>query len=197
MARLLDAGIRAINEVGYARASIQEICSRAGMSHGSLFRHFGSRLDFMAATAQEAARRQLANFQSRFAGAVDDGGDPLEAALRLARESAANSTNVVFYELLIAARTDHDLREKLIPILNAYNQEIAAVAIRLIPGADALPYPTNVTLLSTVLSVLDGEAVGRNIYPEPEIYAERIPLLLALLRGQISLGEGKATSDAN
>jgi AcrR family transcriptional regulator len=59
VARLLDASIAAIVEVGYARASAAEITKRAGVSVGALFRHFETMGDFMAATAHEVLRRQL------------------------------------------------------------------------------------------------------------------------------------------
>ena len=58
VARLLDASIDTIVEVGYARASAAVITKRAGMSVGALFRHFETMGDFMAATAYEVLRRQ-------------------------------------------------------------------------------------------------------------------------------------------
>jgi AcrR family transcriptional regulator len=51
IARLLDASIETIIEIGYARASAAVICKRAGMSVGALFRHYPTIGDFMAATA--------------------------------------------------------------------------------------------------------------------------------------------------
>ncbi len=51
IARLLDASIATIIEVGYARASAKVITQRAQVSDGALFRHFPTMGDFMAATA--------------------------------------------------------------------------------------------------------------------------------------------------
>ena len=59
IARLLDASIDTIIEVGYARASAAVITKRAQVSDGALFRHFPTMGDFMAATAHEVGRRQL------------------------------------------------------------------------------------------------------------------------------------------
>lgn len=50
VARLLQASIDTIIEVGYARASAAVITKRAGVSVGALFRHFETMGDFMAAT---------------------------------------------------------------------------------------------------------------------------------------------------
>ena len=57
IARLLDASIATIIEVGYARASAKVIAQRAQVSDGALFRYFPTMGDLMAATAQEAGRR--------------------------------------------------------------------------------------------------------------------------------------------
>ena len=62
IARLLDASIDTIIEVGYARASAAVIAKRAEVSDGALFRHFPTMGDLMAATAQEVMRRQLELF---------------------------------------------------------------------------------------------------------------------------------------
>ena len=59
IARLLDASIETIVEVGYARASAKVIAQRAEVSDGALFRYFPTMGDLMAATAHEAGRRQL------------------------------------------------------------------------------------------------------------------------------------------
>ncbi|MHC1406965.1 TetR/AcrR family transcriptional regulator, partial [Mycobacterium avium] len=67
VARLLDASIATIIEVGYARASAAVITKRAGVSVGALFRHFDTMGDFMAATASEVLRRQLESFTKRVA----------------------------------------------------------------------------------------------------------------------------------
>ena len=53
IARLLDASIDTIIEVGYARATAKVITQRAQVSDGALFRHFATMGDFMAATAHE------------------------------------------------------------------------------------------------------------------------------------------------
>ncbi len=48
IARLLDASIETIVEMGYARASAAVIAKRAGLSVGALFRHYPTMGDFMA-----------------------------------------------------------------------------------------------------------------------------------------------------
>ena len=109
IARLLDASIDTIIEVGYARASAAAIAKRAQVSDGALFRHFPTMGDFMAATAHEVMRRQLELFTKRVAEIPADQ-PALAAALTILRDVTGNATNTVMYELLVAARTDEKLQ---------------------------------------------------------------------------------------
>ena len=52
-ARLLDAAIDTIVEIGYARASAAVIARRAQVSDGALFKHFATMGDFMGAVTLE------------------------------------------------------------------------------------------------------------------------------------------------
>lgn len=138
--------------------------------------------DFMAATAQEVLRRQLERFEKQVAEIPVDA-PALEAALTVLRDLTANDTNAVLYELLIAARTDDRLRAVLAEVLAEYSAKIADAA-RALPTAEAFPeehYPTLVALLT---NTFDGAAIVRAVLPQPEIEANRIPLLLSLLGGR-------------
>jgi len=91
VARLLDASIDTIIEVGYARASAAVIAKRAQVSDGALFRHFRTMSDFMTATAREVMRRQLEFVTSRVAEISDEAA--LEAAVRIQWEATTSATN--------------------------------------------------------------------------------------------------------
>lgn len=182
VARLLDASIATIAEIGYARASAKVIAARAGVSDGALFRHFGTMGDFMAATAQEVLRRQLELFGKQVAQ-IPAEIPALEAVLTVLRDLTASSTNAVVYELLIAARTDDKLRAVLQDVLADYSEKICDAA-RAIPAADTFPPELFPNLVALLTNTFDGAAIVRAVLPQPEIEANRIPLLLALLQGQ-------------
>jgi AcrR family transcriptional regulator len=177
--RLLEACIDTIIEVGYARASAAVITKRAGVSVGALFRHFETMGDFMAATASEVLRRQRESFTKRVAEIPADR-PALEAVLAILRNITSGSTNAVFYELVIAARTDEKLRDTMRHELAQYVAKIHDAA-RALPGAEGLPeetFPVAVTLLK---NVFDGASVVEGVLPQPEIAEQRIPVLTALL----------------
>ncbi len=179
VARLLDASIATIAEVGYGRASAAVITKRAEVSVGALFRHFENMGDFMAATAYEVLRRQLDLFTKKVAE-IPTGTPAVEAAVTILRDVTATPTNAILYELLIAARTDDKLRATLQHVLDQYRSKIYEVA-RALPGADRIPadsFPVVVTMLT---NTFDGAALVRAVMPQPEIEEQRIALLTALL----------------
>lgn len=177
--RLIDACIATIIEVGYARASAAAITKRAGVSVGALFRHFDTMGDFMAATASEVLRRQLESFTK---GVTEIPADrpALEAALGILRDITSGPANAVIYELLMAARTDEKLRETLQHELGQYAAKIHDAA-RALPGAERFPADTFPVFVALMTNVFDGAAVVEGVLPQPEIAAQRIPVLMALL----------------
>lgn len=185
VARLLDASIDTIIEVGYARASAAVIAKRAKVSDGALFRHFPTMGDFMAATAHEVMRRQLELFNKRVAE-IPAEASVLEASLIVLRDITANPTNAVMYELMIAARTDEKLRATLHEVLAEYTANIYEAA-RALPGADKLPPDVFVTVVATLTNAFDGAAIVRAVLPQPELEERRIALLAKLL-GDGALG---------
>lgn len=179
VARLLQASIDTIIEVGYARASAAVITKRAGVSVGALFRHFETMGDFMAATAYEVLRRQLETFTKQVAEIPADR-PALPAALTILRDIAAGSTNAVLYELMVAARTDEKLKETLQNVLGQYSAKIHDAA-RALPGAESFPEETFPVIVALMTNVFDGAAIVRGVLPQPELEEQRIPMLTALL----------------
>ncbi|MGW4245174.1 TetR/AcrR family transcriptional regulator [Nocardia sp. NPDC004722] len=178
--RLLDASIATISDIGYARASVKVIAARAGLSYGALFRHFPTMGDFMAATARETLRRQLQTFTERFRELATQDSD-LEAALRVVREVAGNATNTVLYELMIAARTDEQLRDALQPALVEYGMKIVEISAETVGKNRSFDDEEFITLVFMVTDLFDGEAILRSVRPFPQLESRRIPLLLNMI----------------
>ncbi len=137
--RLVDATIAAVIEVGYHRTSINEICRRAGVSHGGLFRHFATRIDLLVAAYEEVTRRQIEEFASQLHRSVvpeaDPSTDPIRWAVQTLSDITSNPLNSVIHELHSAARTDPDLRARIAPALWAFLGRIRAITDDL-PFAD-------------------------------------------------------------
>ncbi|WP_158167130.1 TetR/AcrR family transcriptional regulator [Mycolicibacterium smegmatis] len=178
VARLLDASIQTIIDVGYARASAAVIARRAQVSDGALFRHFPTMGDFMAATAHEVMRRQLEVFTKRIAE-IPAEEPPLQAVLTILRDVTGNDTNTVMYELLIAARTDEKLRATLQEVLTDYAANIYETA-RTIPGFEQFPQSESMAAVALLVNTFDGAAIIRPVLPQPDLEDSRIALLSSL-----------------
>ncbi len=177
IARLVDATIEAIAEVGYARCSLGEICERSGVSRGGLFRHFDSRLDLVVAAAEEVGRRQLRQAEERFAD-VDI--DPVEV-LRYTRDQARQPIRAVWFELLVAARTDDELRQRLHAVTAA---TLNAVETSSAPLGQVLGLsPDNMhVVVTSVVHMFEAEAIFSATYPRPGLEEQRLELLADALR---------------
>lgn len=188
IARLLDASIETIIEVGYARASAKVITQRAQVSDGALFRHFPTMGDFMAATAQEAGRRQLDEVGARMATLPDDA--TVDAFLLIMRDLAANRTNTVVHELLVAARTDETLRAPLKDVLAVYIAKIYEVARSAFSSEEIaeLGEENFATLVAVLINSFDGAAIAGQVLSHPDIEERRIPMVASLVNTARSRG---------
>lgn len=180
ISRLLDATIASLSENGYAASTTNEVVTRAGVSSGALFRHFPTRLDLMVAAADEVRRRQLEEFRAGLAGF---GSASVEHCLTLLRAACRAPVNGAWYELLIAARSDGALRERLVPFTVRYHREIAELG-RSLPAAETIPPEELDTVLFTVVHLLDGEALSAVVHPQPEQEEQRLRLIARMLRGE-------------
>jgi AcrR family transcriptional regulator len=182
IARLLDASIETIVEMGYARASAAIIARRAGLSVGALFRHYPTMGDFMAATGYEVLRRQIELFGKRVAEIPADK-PALQEVLTILRDVTGNDTNAVLYELMVAARTDAALRATLQDVLTEYATKIQETADGL-PGVESYPADMLPVVTALLTNTFDGAALLRGVLPIPELEDKRIALLTDLLGGR-------------
>ncbi|WP_067689075.1 TetR/AcrR family transcriptional regulator [Nocardia jejuensis] len=178
-AALVDATIETITEIGYYRASLAEICTRAGVSKGGLFRHFDSRLALVVEVAEEVGRRHLAGFLAL-------GDAPVEEMLALTRNQSRAQINAVWFELLIAARTDAELREQLTPVAARLYAAVDELAV--VPSVGAGVDPAVLRLMGTSLvHMFDGEAVLREVLPRPEREDARLKAAIELSNALVAL----------
>ncbi|WP_194827290.1 TetR/AcrR family transcriptional regulator [Nocardia sp. XZ_19_231] len=177
---LIDATIESLCEKGYAATTISEIVARAGVSSGALFRHFPTRLDLLVAAAEEVRSRQFTEFRAGLSGL---GTDSIDHCLTLLRAACRAPINGAWYELLIAARSDPALRERLSPFTIQYHEQIAQLA-RALPFAATIAPQRLDTVIFSVVYLLDGEALAAVVHPDPEQDELRLTVIANLLRAE-------------
>lgn len=174
IALLIDATINTISEVGYAQTSLGAVCERSGVSKGGLFRHFDSRLDLVVAAAAEVARRHTESVRARFA---ELRAPTIADALRVMRERHRARDNVVWFELMVAARTDAELRSRLSVTGKRFFAELLQIA-RTVRGTEVFSDAELELLVNTLEHTFDGETIRREIAPDPVVEDRRLSLLV-------------------
>lgn len=185
--KLLRAGSDVLVKEGYAAASIQAICARAGLSQGGLFRHFATREALMVAIGRDLAERMLTQYRSEFArrsvGAKGDVTAEITLALQLVRKRCRSPLNQAWYELMLAARTQPPLRRALAPVARRYYADIESLAASLLPAQARTFGPSFGPLVHTIVAMFDGETLQRGLWRKAEIEDARVPLVAALVAG--------------
>ncbi|MFG1793109.1 TetR/AcrR family transcriptional regulator [Nocardia sp. NPDC049149] len=178
-AKLIEATIQIVSEQGYAQATVKPICDRAGVTHGALFGRFATRLDLIVAAAAEVSRRQLERFLDNIAR-LPDIDDPA-VIMPLLRQSARAPINAVWNELLVAARTDDQLRERLAPVTAEYGREILAVAEK-VPAMQKIPQELRSGVLWVLIAQCDGDALTRLPFPSEDMDRRTMDVFVTMLQ---------------
>jgi AcrR family transcriptional regulator len=153
---LLDATVRCLTERGYAATSTAAVCAEAGVSQGALFRHFPTRQALLVATAEHVATRNVEAFRAATEGVAVDTADEVADVLGHLRAAVLSPANQTWRELLVAARSDADLRTALLPARESLQAQMLAAAADLWGGR--LPADDLLAVLSIVVNFLDGLA---------------------------------------
>ena len=166
--RLHAAAVECLVDTGYARSSTQDICQRAGVSQGALFRHFPSRVAFMISLAEFIGRELVVQFAQRLRHTSEQQPtDIISLALFLARANTRSPLQSAWTELLVAARTDIELQASLQPIWTRNRAEIREEAQQLFPMLMA-QMPDFDTAVDVVTMFYQGEAMNHWLNPAGE-----------------------------
>lgn len=171
MAQLVDAGLAAF--------TTPEVCRRAGLSQGALFKHFPTKAELLAAVAEHLFDQLRARFEQSFEALPAERRD-LRGGLDLLWEQMLDPRLSAAFELYTAARTDRELQARLEPVVRAHAARILTIAESLIDLGD----PVRVQMVAGLaISAMQGLVLNQLALPAPE----QITQLRALLEGLCAL----------
>jgi AcrR family transcriptional regulator len=107
-ARLLDATIDCLSELGYTNTTTTEIAKRAGLSRGAQLHHFPTKAELVTTAVDHLFTRRTDEFRAAFAN-LPSGINRTAAAIDLLWSMVSGPTFYAWLELLVAARTDAEL----------------------------------------------------------------------------------------
>lgn len=135
-ARLLDATIECLFELGYAKTTTTEIAKRAGLSRGAQLHHFPTKAELVTTAVDHLITRRNAEFRAAFTQLPAET-NRAAAAVDLLWSIVSGPTFFAWLELMVAARTDSELR----PIVAELAERFAQTVQRTF--ADIFPRPTS------------------------------------------------------
>jgi len=158
-ARLLDATVASLFEVGYAATTTTAVCARAGLSRGAQLHHFPTRADLVVHAVGHLAKRRADEVRR-------DLHPPKAAPDRLARALDAvwaSFSGPLFYaalELWVASRSDAQLRANLLRFERSVGRAMSRLW-RDLAGPEASRAPPFEDLLELTFHVMRGMALQR------------------------------------
>jgi len=157
--KLLGATVASLIERGYRGTSTPEVCRRAGVSRGAQLHHYPTKESLVAAAVEHLLSQRVTELQDRLmrapAGVLD-----LEDAAGFLWKVYTGDTFYAWLELVVAARTDEELRK----IMSELDERLVAKAERVVQKF-LLPYvddPRRIKATTRlILAIFDGLATHR------------------------------------
>ncbi len=150
---LLDATVDALVELGFARVSTREVAARAGVTIGALQHHFPTKADLVIATLEhlsEVLARELVERAPHGETEQELAGNLLDRLWEIFRAPGVAAME----ELVVAARTDAELRGRLATVQRQVVDATAAVGAYFFPRA--AERGTLAPLVDTALATIRG-----------------------------------------
>jgi AcrR family transcriptional regulator len=189
-ARLLDATIECLIELGYRATSTPEICRRAGVSRGAQLHHYATKEELVAAAVDHLFTLRLAEIETRLEQAASG---PMADLRGVAAHVWSVYTGPTFYawlELVVAARTDSTLRRSVA----ALDRRLVSRAEKMVKGF-LLPFSDDAALIAgttrLVLAIFDGLATHRILTGKDDTVARRA-LEIAVSSGLVAPKKGRS-----
>lgn len=185
--RLLAAAVDCLLERGYAATTVAEVQERAGLARGTLLHHFPTKAALMVAATDHLATERIDRFR-REAERIPAEQDRLHAVVDLAWRDLNSPSFFTALELWVAARTDPELREALLPVesrlFRALHESLAAVL-----GEEYAADARTATLVEFTIDVVTGLSMTTMLTSNlghRELLLRRWKRALGVLLGQLA-----------
>ena len=178
-AKLLEAAIESLLEVGYAATTTRRVAELAGVSPGAQTHHFPHRVDLVGAAVERLANRRIAEVQDVAAKLPTTPAQRAAALIDLLWADYSSPLFTVYVKLWVAAADDRELYDRLVPVERHLARTIA-VALSKLAGelGDSPGWPDTLLL---ALSAIRGLALSERFEPHSERRRAQWPELRAAL----------------
>jgi AcrR family transcriptional regulator len=161
-ARVLEAAVACLVELGYAGTTTTVVAERAGVSRGAQLHHYATRAELIGAAVQHVFAGLTEDYRRGFAR-IASRPDRLRGAVELLWAMFLQPRHLAALDLYLAARTDPELRAALAPVAARHRDNVLALAREYFPEA-ARDEARFARLLDLILNAMLGMALSRGLY---------------------------------
>ena len=179
-ARLLEATVQSLVELGYVGTTTTEVSNRAGLSRGAQLHHYPTKEELVLAAVEWLFHRRMDEFRDAFAK-LPAGVDRRAASLDLLwKFIGKGQTFYAWLELAVAGRTDPKLGKRVRDLGARTAQEVERTFRELFPAPE---HPSEFFDVAPrfAFAVLQGLAVNSLMVGEPKHQAEHVIKMLKQL----------------
>lgn len=184
---ILNAAVDCLEQVGYARTSLEKIAKMARVSRGAMLHHYATKADLIASVTDYAFYRHMEAFTAAIRGLSerermrDNSGILVDWSLYLTREYSA------YLELTVAARTDPELRAMFVEKARRHDRIWREELVRVFPE-----WSNDPSLLTRsrrlVQAMMSGMVLNRDVWNDAEVEQSLLSFLSSVL---VELREGR------
>ena len=183
-AKLLDATVECLADVGYARMTTADVAARAGVSRGAQLYHFQSKAELVATAVDHLLDRMHAQFVDAVEKLPSDA-DRAPAMVDILWELVNQPTFAAWLELMMAARTDPELAPTVADVETRFVSRMAVTFFQLFParrvgrggGKRTTPSAEHMAAAPMLFSVLVGLVVQRMVPGGPDFSESLLPVV--------------------
>lgn len=195
---LLDATLACLVELGHTATTTTEICRRAGVSQGALFRYWDTKADLLTDAVEVLYGRLFDLYRARL-DEVAAAEDRLRAGVRALWDLYRRPDLLAALELYVAARTDPELRRCLVRLEAPHEERTLALAEELFlgvpaPDVDAADRAAFRWGISMVIDTIQGAAVRAVALDDVSGIDDELDLLVDLVRPVLGPTDDHASS---
>jgi AcrR family transcriptional regulator len=178
---LLDAALETFAEIGFAAASVEDICSRGGFTRGAFYSSFKTKDELFAALYARETARELQQAEEKLAG-IEQESDPVGAAVErcLAAFRADRTWVLVRTEYALHAARNPEARAALHEHTEALHTQLTGLIERTVQRSGLTVVLPPDQLARIVLALHDGFVVNDVVEDGAETDLEHTALLLLL-----------------
>lgn len=162
---ILEAAIDCLSKYGYARTTTQLIAQVAEISRGAMLHHYATKQELIASVIDYTFYKRMEIFLGGVTSLTDEQRVHDIAGVERYWESLLTREFAAYIELLMAARTDDELREIFVPKAQRYDRVEREEVVRVFPEWQSKP-EAYALAMDFCVAAIEGLLLNREIWNE-------------------------------